>query len=368
MKIQLVDLQRQYKRYKKEIDGAVQRVLNSGRFILGEEVENFEREFADFCGAKYCVAVASGTDALFLSLKALGVGPGDEVITAPNSFIATALSVSMTGAKPVFVDIDPETFNIDPEKIEDKITSRTKAIIPVHLFGRPADMEPIKKIAQRHNLKILEDACQAHGARYNKKRVGTFGDLAAFSFNPPKNLGCGGDGGAVITNNGSLAKKVLLYREYGSQKKYHHLIKGFNSRLDAMQAAILRTKLKHLEEWNEARRKNALLYNELLSDQPIKIPVIPAKTQSVFHQYVIRTKQRDLLIKYLNGKQIATGIHYPVPIHLQPAYFELGHKKGDFPMSEKAAKEIISLPVFPGLTESEIKYISQNIINFFKKS
>lgn len=370
MKIELVDLRRQYHNYKKEINKAMQLVLDSGNFILGKEVEALEQEFAKFCEAKYCIGVASGTDALFLSLKALGIGAGDEVITVPNSFIATALCISMTGAKPVFVDIDPNTYNIDVKKIEEKIDSKTKAIIPVHLYGQPVDMEPIKNIARRHNLKILEDACQAHGARYKGTRVGNLGDMAAFSFVAPKNFGCFGDGGAVVTNNLSLAKKVRMLHVYGTKdekSQYHHIIQGYNSRLDALQAAILRVKLKYLEEWNKQRAKNAALYNGLLAGLPVFMPYVAEWADSVFHLYVIRAERRDELQKFLAAKGIATGLHYPIPIHLQPAYKDLAYKKGDFPVCEKAVKEILSLPIGPELKEKEIKHIAGNIREFYQK-
>ncbi len=367
MKIKLINLSRQYQIYKKEIDQAIQSVLLSGNFILGKEVDNFEKDFAKFCGAKYCIGLASGTDALFLSLKALGIGAGDEVITVPNSFIATALCISMTGAKPVFIDIDPDTYNIDIKKIVAKINFKTKAIIPVHLYGQPADMDNIKRLAKKYSLFVLEDACQAHGAYYRNTRVGALGQIAAFSFNPPKNLGCYGDGGAVVTNDSSLAKKVLLYREYGSKKKYLHLIKGFNSRLDALQAAILSVKLKHLDTWNISRSHNCRLYDQLLAGLPIVKPTVLKNARPVWHQYVIRTKRRKALMKYLGDRQISTMIHYPVPIHLQPAYKDLGYKRGDFPVTEAAAGEILSLPVCPQLKDEEIRYVAKNIAAFFKK-
>ncbi|MFA6551731.1 MAG: DegT/DnrJ/EryC1/StrS family aminotransferase [Patescibacteria group bacterium] len=367
MKIEFVNLRRQYQNHKKELDSAIQKVLDKNIFLLGEEVENFEREFAKFCRAKYCVGVASGTDALFLSLKALGIGPGDEVITVPNSFIASSLCISMCGAKPVFVDIDEKTYNIDATKIAEKINAKTKAIIPVHLYGQPVDMEPIKKIAKKHNLKIIEDACQAHGAKYQGIRTGNLGDIAAFSFHPSKNLGAYGDGGAIVTNDKKLDQKIRLLRAYGSTQRYHHLIVGFNSRLDELQAAILRTKLKQLDKWNEQRRKNAKLYTSLLKDSPVITPKISANGESVFHLYVIRANRRDALAKYLQDKGISVLIHYPIPIHLQPAYKDLGYKTGDFPAAEKAAQEILSLPVCPQIKEKEIKYIAQNIINFYKQ-
>lgn len=363
-KINFVDLGRQYRSIKTEIDEAISRVVNKTNFILGDEVEEFEKEFAEFCQTKFCVGTASGTDALFLSLKALDLGPGDEVITVPNTFIATALAISLTGAKPVFVDIEKNTFNINPEFIERSITSRSKVILPVHLYGQPAAMDKILTIAKKYNLKVVEDACQAHGAEYQGKRVGSFGDLAAFSFYPSKNLGAYGDGGAITTNNSELAEKIKMLRNYGQQVKHHHLVKGFNSRLDTLQTAILRAKLKYLEQWNEARRQNAKLYNQLLQGIDVAIPKEIENVKSVYHLYVIRTKRRDELAKFLSEKNISTAIHYPTPIHLQPAYQDLGYQSGDFPVSEAISKEIISLPMFPELTEEEIKYVVQSIKKF----
>ncbi len=368
MNIPFVNLQRQYQRYKGEIDEAIQRVLDSSHYILGSEVETFERNFATFCEAKYCVGVASGTDALLLSLKALGITSGDEVLTVPNSFVATALCISMTGATPVFVEVDKTTYNIDPSSIEEKITPRTKAIIPVHLYGQPTDMDRIRDIAARHKLKILEDACQAHGARYKGVRVGNFGNIAAFSFFPGKNLGAYGDGGAVVTNDAALAEKVSAFRTFGGREKHYYPLQGFNSRLDALQAAILGVKLKYLGEWLEIRRKNAALYTALLSDLPVVTPVVLPHSQSVFHLYVIQTERRDELARYLAGKGIATGIHYPIPIHLQPSYKELGHKRGDFTVTETLAGRILSLPLCPELKEEEIKYIAHCLREFYKKT
>lgn len=365
--IEFVDLGRQYRKYKDEIDAAVKGALDKHEFILGDEVKNFEEDFADFCEAKHCVGVASGTDALFLSLHALGVGAGDEVITTPHSFVSTSTSISMLGATPVFSDIDPKTFNIDPKKIEASITPRTKVILPVHLYGQPADMDEIKSIAQKHNLKILEDACQAHGARHKGRRVGGLGDIAVFSFYPSKNLGAYGDGGAVVTNSDELAGKVRFLRDFGRTQKDLFQIIGFNSRLDTIQAAILRVKLKHLEEWGEKRRKNAELYNKLLGGTSVAIPTVADYAEPVFHQYVIRVRDRNALMEYLGEKKIPTLVHYPVPIHLQPVYKGLGHKKGDFPAAESAVDEILSLPIFPELEEEEIKYIAGSIIEFYKE-
>lgn len=367
MNISLVNLQRQYQRYKREIDTAIQRVMDSSHYILGEEVAAFEREFAAFCGAKYCIGVASGTDALFLSLKALGIRAGDEVITVPNSFFATALSISMAGARPVFVDIDEKTYTMDPDKIEEKITPRTKALIPVHLYGQPTDIDAIKKVARRHNLKIVEDACQAHGARYKGVRVGNLGDIAAFSFFPGKNLGAYGDGGGVVTNDAALAEKVSTLRTFGGRDKYHFQMRGVNSRLDALQAAILRVKLRYLDKWSDARRKNAAWYSASLRGVPVSAPVVAKSNQSVFHLYVITTDRRDELAHYLNRRGIATGIHYPIPIHLQPAYKELGHRKGDFPVTEVSADRVLSLPMCPELKREELEYVVKNIREFFRK-
>ena len=365
--IPLVSLKKQYLTIKKEIDGMIQNVLNNGQFILGKNVKNFERKFADYCGSKYAIGVNSGTNALFLSLLACGIKKGDEVITVPNSFISTVLAISYTEARPVFVDIDPNTYNIDVLKIEKKITNKTKVIIPVHLYGQPADMDPIIKIAKKYNLKIIEDACQAHGAEYKNKKVGTIGDIGCFSFYPTKNLGCYGDGGIITTNNKKIAKKILLLRNYGQRKKYHHDIIGHNARLSELQAAILRIKLKYLDMWNAKRREHAKQYNKLLSDiHSIKMPTEINSSKSVYHLYVIRTKKRNKLQQFLFKKGIITEIHYPIPIHLQKAYCDLGYAKDDFPRTEICAKEIISLPMYPELTNKEINYVCNTIKKFPK--
>ncbi len=365
-KINFVDLKRQYQSIEEEIGLAINRVLEKTNFILGDEVDKFEQEFADFCQIKFCVGVASGTDALFLSLKALGVGPGDEVITAPNTFIATTLAISLTGARPVLVDINRETYNIDTAKIEEKITTRTKVILPVHLYGQPAEMDKILSLAQKHNLRVLEDACQSHGAEYHDRRVGGLGDVAAFSFYPAKNLGAYGDGGAITTNDSNLAEKIRILRNYGQQPKNHHLIKGFNSRLDTIQAAILRVKLQYLDQWNEARRTNAQTYNKLLAGLEVITPEEINGVKAVYHLYVIRNKKRDALIKFLLERKIDVGIHYPTPIHLQPAYQDLSYKIGDFPVAEKAVQEIISLPMFPELRIDEINSVVDAIKEFLR--
>jgi dTDP-4-amino-4,6-dideoxygalactose transaminase len=366
MKINFVDLKRQYHKYSREFNQAIKEVLEKTDFILGGEVQRFEKDFARYCGTKYCLGVASGTDALLLSLKSLNMGTGDEVITAANTYIATVLAISMVGAKPILVDMNPETYNIDVEKIEKNITKRTKAILPVHLYGQPADMEPITKIAQKYNLYLVEDACQAHGARYQQKKVGSFGDAAAFSFYPGKNLGSYGDGGAITTNNQKLAEKIFMLRNYGQKVKYHHLIKGYNSRLDTIQAAILRAKLIHLDSWNKKRRRIAKLYNQLLSKiEGVVIPKEFPNFESVYHIYLIQVEKRDQLREYLAQKGITTLIHYPVPIHLQPAYRDLGYKKGNFPITENFCNRIVSLPMFPELNDKEIHFIVSSIKKFY---
>jgi dTDP-4-amino-4,6-dideoxygalactose transaminase len=366
MKINFVDIQKQYKVYEKEIDTAIKKVLDKGDFILGEEVSLFEKEFAKFCETKYCFGVASGTDALFISLKALDIGTGDEVITAANTFIATTLAISMAGAKPVLVDMDPKTYNIDVTKIEAKITKKTKAIIPVHLYGQSADMDPIMKIAKKHNLKVLEDAAQAHGARYKGKRAGSLGDIAAFSFYPGKNLGAYGDGGAITTNNKKHAEKIFLLRNWGMKVKYHHLVKGYNSRLDTLQAAVLRVKLQYLENWNKRRQVIADTYNKLFSGSEFITPYILKGADPIYHVYLIQVSKRDELLEFLKQNGISAGIHYPIPLHLQKANKELGYKKGDFPETERYCKKIISLPIYPELTNAEVEYITMKVKEFYR--
>ena len=373
-----VDLKRQYKSIKKEIDTAIKRVFNNSNFILGKEVEDFEKEISQFCGVKYAVGLNSGTDALFLSLKALGIEKGDEVITTPFTFIATAEVIASLGAKPVFVDINPQTFNINPSKIEKAITKKTKAIIPVHLFGQMADMDKIMKIAKKHKLFVVEDAAQAIGAEYQIKKAGlpaeasvkagTIGDCGCFSFFPAKNLGAYGDGGMVITNNEKLAEKIRLFRNHGSspKEKYLNLILGTSSRLDALQAAILRVKLKHLLKWNKKRNEISRHYNKLLKGVgDIITPYFAKNITHIFHQYTIRTKKRDTLRGYLKEKGIPAMIYYPLPLYLQPAFKYLGYKKGDFPETEKAAKEVLSLPIYPELTKKEQDYIVLEIKKFY---
>lgn len=340
-------------------------VLERGDFILGQEVSLFEEEFAAYCGVAHGVAVDSGTTALEMALRAYKIGPGDEVITAANTFIATALAISYTGATPVLVDIHPSTYTMDPLQLESAITPRTKAIIPVHLYGHPADMDPILAIARRHNLVVIEDAAQAHGAQYKGKRVGSLGDAAAFSFYPAKNLGAYGDGGMVVTNDPQIADTVRMLRNYGQRTKYYHEARGFNRRLDTLQAAILRVKLQHIDEWNAQRVHHAKMYDALLANTSngLVLPIQAPYAESVYHLYVVRSTNRDLLKSRLSDRHIATGIHYPVPIHLQPAYRDLGYKAGDFPITEQFAKEILSLPMYPEMQLEAIEYVAATIID-----
>ena len=364
--IPFVDLKAQYDLIKDEIDEAIQNVLNNTSFIMGEELKKFEEEFAQFCDVEYAIGVANGSDALILALKACGICEGDEVITVPHTFIATTEAISNVRGKVVFVDINPKNYTIDVTKIEEKITGRTKAIIPVHLYGQPADMEPIMELAKKYNLKIIEDAAQAHGAEYKREKVGSIGDVGCFSFYPGKNLGAYGDAGMVVTNNKEIAGGIKLLRNHGRiTKKYEHYIEGYSSRLDNLQAAILRVKLRHLNKWNESRRKNAKKYNELLKNiDGIVTPYEADYAKHVFHLYVIKAeKGRDILREELKVNSIATGIHYPIPLHLQPAYNYLGYKEGDFTITEKASQEILSLPMFAELTDEQIEQIVELIKN-----
>jgi len=366
--VPFLDLKQEYQSIKDEVNVSLQQVMDSCRFVLGESVNSFEKEFASFCGTKYAVGVANGTDALRLVLLACGIEKGDEVITVPNTFIATTEAISQTGAKIVFVDINSSTYNIDVSRIEGAINEKTKAIVPVHLFGEPADMNPIMKIAREYNLKVIEDACQAHGAEYKGKKAGSIGDAGCFSFYPSKNLGAFGDGGMVVSNGNEIAQKIKMLRDHGQIKKYEHLVEGYNSRLDEMQAAILRVKLKRLDEWNELRRKNASIYNDLLEDvDEVVMPLEAEYAKHVYHLYVIRTHRRDELQDWLKSKGIGTGLHYPIPLHLQRVYEYLGYKEGDFPVAEECAKQILSLPMFPELTQEEIEKVVTEIKRFFAR-
>ncbi len=363
-KVNFVDLSAQYQTIKTEVDAAIASVIQNTAFILGPEVRKLEEEFAQFCESKFAVGVDSGTSAIELIMRALEIGHGDEVIIPANTFIATALGVSFTGAKPVFVEPDPKTYNIDVKKIEAAITPRTKAIMPVHLYGQTADMDPILDIAKKHGLFVVEDACQAHGARYKGRRAGSMGIASAFSFYPGKNLGAYGDGGAITTNDEKINSKLRRLRDYGQSEKYHHDELGYNRRLDSIQAAILRVKLRHLDAWNQARRDHANAYTKLLAGTKFVTPEVPAYAEPIWHLYVIQTEQRDGLMKHLSGMGIYTGIHYPIPIHLQGAYKDLGHKTGDFPLTENLSDKIVSLPMFAELSDGMIEYVVNGLKMF----
>lgn len=363
MQIPLVDLKRQYLSIEKEIDLSIKKVLNSGQFILGQEVLALEREAAEYIGVKYAIGVASGTDALHLALLACGVREGDEVITTPFTFIATAEAVSYCGAKPVFSDIDIDTYNIDPAKIEEKITEKTKAIIPVHLYGSAADMDRIMDIAEKYKLKVVEDCAQSFGTEYKNKKTGSIGNAGAFSFFPSKNLGGYGDGGMVVTDDEDIAEKIKILRAHGSRQKYIHKIIGYNSRLDEIQAAILRVKIKKIDLWNEMRRKHAAIYNGILKGLPVKLPNTNSK-EHIHHVYTIRIKNRDNCIKFLSENGISSAIHYPVTIPAQEAYKHLCYKESDLPNSYQAAREVISLPMFPEMEKAEIETVCDGIKRF----
>ncbi len=366
MKVPFLDLKAQYETIKDEIAIVIQKVLESTAFAGGPFVKAFEDAFAEFCQSKSCVGVGNGTDALWAALIAFGVGPGDEVITVPNTFIATAEAISFCGAKPVFVDIEQKTYNMDPDLLEHAITPRTKAVIPVHLFGHMADMDPIMRIAKKHNLFVIEDASQAHGAEYRGRKAGSIGDIGCFSFYPGKNLGAYGEAGAVVTNDQALADKVRMFRDHGQSKKYYHDMIGWNARMDGIQGAVLGVKLKHLPGWTEARRKNAALYNQFLSNADgITTPAEGDYAKHVYHIYPILVKNRDALITHLDARGISCGIHYPVPVHLTGAYKFLGYKKGAFPFAEQCADQFVSLPMYPELTRDQIKYVVDSIAEFY---
>ena len=367
-KIHFVDLKVQYKNIKQEVDQAIQNVIADTAFIRGKYVQEFEKNFAVYCEAKYCIGVGNGTDALFIALKSLNVGPGDEVIVPANTFIATSEAVSMTGASVVFVDCDPETYNIDVNLIESKITSKTKAIIPVHLYGQPANMTVISDISKRHDLKIIQDCAQAHGATIDGKPLIYFGDVLCFSFYPGKNLGAYGDAGAVVTNDDDIAEKALMFANHGRTGKYNHEFEGINSRMDGLQGSILNVKLKYLNQWTECRIKNAAVYDQLLKDlSHIELPKASPNVKHVYHLYVIRTKRRDALQKFLKETGIATGIHYPIALPNLKAYKHLDHKGNDFPVANQYQNEILSIPMYPELSEDMMEYVSQKIISFFRK-
>lgn len=365
MRVEFCSFRPMHDEIRKELDEAYKRVMDNSYFIHGKECELFEKEFAEYCGAKYCVGVATGLDAIYLILKALNIGNGDEVIVPSNTFIATALAVSYVGATPIFVEPEIDNYNIDVSKIEEKITNKTKAIIAVHLQGRAADMDAINEIAKKHGLKVIEDAAQAHGAKYKGKRVGTLSDAAAFSFYPGKNLGALGDAGCIVTNNKDIADMVRALGNYGSDYKYHHIYKGTNSRLDEIQCAFLRAKLPHLEKWNEFRRNVADRYLKEIKNPLITLPVKSDEVyEHIYHVFVIRCDRRDELEKYLNDNGILTVKHYPIPMHLQQAYSDLGLKEGDLPIAEEISKTVLSIPMFYGMTDEEINYVIEKINQF----
>jgi dTDP-4-amino-4,6-dideoxygalactose transaminase len=366
IRIPQVDLKANYLAHKDEIDAAMARVLNSGWYILGQEVTAFEQEFADYIGVKSGIGVGSGTDALHLALRACGVGAGDEVITVSHTAVATAAAIELSGAKPVFVDIESDTFLMDPNRIERTITPRTKAILPVHLYGNVAEMEKILDVADRYGLRVIEDCAQSHGARYKERRSGSWGTIAAFSFYPTKNLGALGDGGMVVTNDPDLATRVRSLREYGWQQRYVSETAGLNSRLDELQAAVLRVKLKYLDGSNEERRRKALIYTQRLQGADIHCPAVRKEVDSVYHLYVIQTQERDSLRDFLREQGIQTLIHYPVPVHLQNAYRQLGCGPGDLPVTEECSRQILSLPLYPEMPESEIEEVASQIEVFFE--
>jgi dTDP-4-amino-4,6-dideoxygalactose transaminase len=365
--VPLVDLRGQYEPLMEEVQTAIAEVLDGMKLFLGENVFALERDFAALCTARHAIGVGSGTDAIYLALRALDIGHGDEVITAPNSFIASAAAIVMTGATPVFADIDEKTYTIDPEQVDLAMTPRTKAIMPVHLYGQPADMTKLKQIADDHKVALIEDACQAHGAEYRGQRTGTLGDAAAFSFYYSKNLGAYGEGGAVVTNNRGIASRVQLLRNHGSSQRYYHSVLGMNSRLDELQAAVLRIKLRYLENWNIKRRALALEYNKRLGEFPeVVTPFERADSTHVYHLYVVRVPYRDELLEWLNRHGVGAAIHYPVPIHLQEATRYLGYGAGDFPVTEQVTSEILSLPIYPELTIDDVNYICQTVGDFLR--
>lgn len=364
MKIPFVSFKPMEKELDKELRNAFERVYTRSWYIEGQEDKNFEKAFAEFCGVKYCVGVGNGLDGLMLALKALQIGPNDEVIVPSNTYIATALAVTYVGAKLVFVEPDIRTFNIDPSKIKEAITPNTKAIMPVHLYGQPCDMEPIMDIAKKHNLYVIEDCAQAHGAIYKGKTIGSFGTAAGFSFYPGKNLGALGDAGATVTNSAEVAEKVRALGNYGSDYKYHHILKGNNSRLDEMQAAFLGAKLPHLEKMNEERRRIAKKYLEGIKNSEIILPYVIDDVIPVWHIFAIRCQRRDELESYLKENGIGTNKHYPIPMHLQECYKDLGYKKGDFPIAEEISETELSLPMYYGMTDEEIQYVIEKINNF----
>ena len=384
MQVPFLDLKAQYKQIEHEVVPVVTQAMAGGAFIGGPQVAGFETEFAEFCDSRYCIGVGSGTDALRFALMASGIGPGDEVITVPNTFIATTEAISQVGAVPVFVDTDPDTCNMDPKRLKEylenripkpqiqnpqsKIQNKPRALIPVHLYGQPADMDPILELARQHNLIVIEDACQAHGALYKNKKAGSLGTAGCFSFYPGKNLGAFGEAGAVVTRDEAIARRIRMLRDHGQGEKYFHTIEGFNGRLDAIQAGVLRIKLKRLKRWNQARREHAAYYTELLAGiQNVILPKEADFAEAVYHLYVILVDNRDGLQEFLQTRGVNTGLHYPLPLHLQKAYAHLGYKKGDFPVAENAARHLLSLPMYPEITKPQIEYVAKSIKEFLAK-
>jgi len=360
-----LDLPAQIRSIRPKLDAAIARVLDSCAFCLGPEVEQFEKDFARYCGADHCIGFNNGTSALHVAMLLLGIGPGDEVITTPFTFVATSWAICYAGARPVFVDIDENTLNLDPGIVERAITSRTRAILPVHLYGHPADLDRLLAISRHHNLPLIEDAAQAHGAKYRGRSVGTFGKMSCYSFYPGKNLGACGEGGALVTNDAALAKRARALRDHGSNRRYYHDEVGYNYRMEGIQGAVLGVKLEYLDAWTTERRRVAQRYDELLADTPLQLPGEADYAQSARHLYVVRHPLRDQLKAHLDAHQIGCGMHYPLPLHLQKAFAHLGYKTGDFPVSEKAANECLSLPIYPELTEQEIRTVTDTIADFF---
>jgi dTDP-4-amino-4,6-dideoxygalactose transaminase len=365
--ISYLDLPAQLRGIRKDLDAAIARTIDQCSFCLGPDVAQFEKDFARVVGAEHCVGFNSGTSALHIAMLLLGVGPGDEVITTPFTFVATSWAISYVGAKPVYVDIDDATFNLDPKLIERAITPRTRAVLPVHLYGHPFDVDAILAVCRKHNLPLVEDAAQAHGAKYKGKIVGTFGQISCFSFYPGKNLGACGEGGALVTSNASFAARARALREHGSTVRYYHDEVGYNYRMEGVQGAVLGVKLKHLEKWTSERHRVAHRYHALLADTPLQLPREADYAQSGWHLYVVRHPRRDDLKKHLEANGIGCALHYPLPLHLQKCYASLGHKPGDFPIAEKAARECLSLPIYPELTDQQIQHVADVIRNFFRK-
>ncbi|HWW02240.1 MAG TPA: DegT/DnrJ/EryC1/StrS family aminotransferase [Candidatus Acidoferrum sp.] len=363
-----LDLPAQMRGLRKEIDAAIARTLDNCSFCLGPDVAQFEKDFARFCGAEHSVAFNSGTSALHVALLLLNVGAGDEVITTPCTFVATSWAISYVGARPVYVDIEDATFNLDPKRVERAITPRTKAVLPVHLYGHPADLDPLLEVCRKHNLPLVEDAAQAHAAKYKGKVVGTFGVVSCFSFYPGKNLGAYGEGGALVTNDANMAARARSLREHGSSQRYYHDEIGFNYRMEGIQGAVLGVKLKHLDTWTRERRRVAHRYHELLAGTPLQLPREAEYAQSAWHLYVVRHPRRDELKKHLEANHVGCALHYPLSLHLQKAYAHLGHKPGDFPIAEKAARECLSLPIYPELTDAQVQRVAGVIKEFFRKT